>query len=368
MFDHQDSWMWYGGESVYKRLIAVILIISLTVTILPITVNADNMTYFTDNALSTVDDGNAFTNPFTGIDWMLDVYIDFDDATVYVILIHVGSEDPIRDGLNWYTYCAGNPIRFIDPWGLALVNTVDYATAMGAEIEHYQKNGLAHVKIKANGVTQYFTNYRGGKIDDKVMNDIFNWQSFLSDVDRKVGVEISISDNKLYYDVSKPMANLMFDASIISTYISNALPMDNKITWWISMVTHNGPWDIKQEKSWDHSLGITYPGWGSTVVFLNQYLSLNDLGNILYGYAGIPLGFSPEVLAMGADFAKGMVDLNPISGVPILGITIGKAIGGIGGMIAKIDDGKHMITYGINLYNNNTWIYKYRDMTINATN
>ena len=27
------------------------------------------------------------------------------------------SEDPIRDGLNWFNYCNGNPIKFADPWG-----------------------------------------------------------------------------------------------------------------------------------------------------------------------------------------------------------------------------------------------------------
>lgn len=27
-------------------------------------------------------------------------------------------EDPVMDGLNWYTYCAGNPVRFVDPHGL----------------------------------------------------------------------------------------------------------------------------------------------------------------------------------------------------------------------------------------------------------
>ena len=28
------------------------------------------------------------------------------------------TEDPIRDGLNWYTYCGNNPVMFVDPWGL----------------------------------------------------------------------------------------------------------------------------------------------------------------------------------------------------------------------------------------------------------
>ena len=36
------------------------------------------------------------------------------------------SEDPIRAGLNFYTYCSGNPIGFVDPWGLEQVNAFDY--------------------------------------------------------------------------------------------------------------------------------------------------------------------------------------------------------------------------------------------------
>jgi RHS repeat-associated protein len=38
-----------------------------------------------------------------------------------------GTEDLIRNGLNWYTYCAGNPAAFIDPFGLAERKTDDSA-------------------------------------------------------------------------------------------------------------------------------------------------------------------------------------------------------------------------------------------------
>lgn len=31
-------------------------------------------------------------------------------------------EDPVMDGLNWYTYCAGNPITYVDPSGTTIAN------------------------------------------------------------------------------------------------------------------------------------------------------------------------------------------------------------------------------------------------------
>ena len=28
------------------------------------------------------------------------------------------TEDPIKDGANWFTYANNNPVRYVDPWGL----------------------------------------------------------------------------------------------------------------------------------------------------------------------------------------------------------------------------------------------------------
>ncbi len=33
--------------------------------------------------------------------------------------------DPIRDGINWYAYCGGDSINFIDAWGLELTLTLN---------------------------------------------------------------------------------------------------------------------------------------------------------------------------------------------------------------------------------------------------
>ena len=37
------------------------------------------------------------------------------------------NEDPIKDGLNWYNYCAGNPVMMIDPSGLIVTSQKEYA-------------------------------------------------------------------------------------------------------------------------------------------------------------------------------------------------------------------------------------------------
>ena len=42
------------------------------------------------------------------------------------------TEDPIKDGLNWYAYCGGNPVGFVDPSGMIV-------TLLGTD-EEKQKN------------------------------------------------------------------------------------------------------------------------------------------------------------------------------------------------------------------------------------
>jgi hypothetical protein len=56
----------------------------------------------------------------------------FPGATVFENENAVGeegrftSEDPARDGLNWYIYCYNNPLAFVDPSGLDPVTSPNY--------------------------------------------------------------------------------------------------------------------------------------------------------------------------------------------------------------------------------------------------
>ena len=64
------------------------------------------------------------TNPFR----YCGEYFDDETESVYLraryyspVLGRFITEDPIRDGLNWYTYCGANPILFVDIFGLEKV-------------------------------------------------------------------------------------------------------------------------------------------------------------------------------------------------------------------------------------------------------
>ena len=67
------------------------------------------------------------------------------------------------------------------------------------------------------------------------------------------------------------------------------------------------PWDIKRASVWEKTLyGITYPGLKTPVVFCDLFLSPEQLGNVLFGYAGTAAGFSEKILLAGSIYASGV--------------------------------------------------------------
>jgi RHS repeat-associated protein len=64
--------------------------------------------------------------------------------------------DPIRDGMNWYGYCNGNPVNFVDPTGLYGINR--YGLALRIKIKNsrrsYGKYCMYKSKNKISTVTR----------------------------------------------------------------------------------------------------------------------------------------------------------------------------------------------------------------------
>jgi RHS repeat-associated protein len=57
---------------------------------------------------------------FSGKDWDPDASLYYSNARWYDPQIgRFTTEDPARDGANWYAYCGNNPLAFVDPTGLA---------------------------------------------------------------------------------------------------------------------------------------------------------------------------------------------------------------------------------------------------------
>ena len=58
------------------------------------------------------------------------------------------NEDPIKDGYNWYIYCAGNPVMFVDPSGLIIKLSKDATT------EHKKQYEVAINYLKGSKTAQ----------------------------------------------------------------------------------------------------------------------------------------------------------------------------------------------------------------------
>ena len=107
-----------------------------------VTTGDERTEYFYDNFGNKQKDTDTSTNPFeycgeyfddeTGLIYLRNRYYDPTNGRFV-------TEDPARDGENWYVYAGNNPINFVDFWGL------EYIVVSGSE-----HNTLADRRYKYN--------------------------------------------------------------------------------------------------------------------------------------------------------------------------------------------------------------------------
>ena len=94
-----------------------------------------------DNANSAEKFGYAgeYFDSETGLIYLRNRYFD---PTIRVFI----TQDPAMDGSNWYSYCAGNPVMFVDPLGLEYGKlrdfVYDYYGAFGGDVKIETADGL----------------------------------------------------------------------------------------------------------------------------------------------------------------------------------------------------------------------------------
>ena len=104
------------------------------------------------------DNGSVY-NPFR----YAGEYFDFETENIYLRARYYDtgmgrfiSEDPIKDGMNWYVYCGGNPIKFIDPSGLEYVPLRSTIESLGGSVTWH--NGSRTAEIWLDGQLAYASN------------------------------------------------------------------------------------------------------------------------------------------------------------------------------------------------------------------
>ena len=256
-------------------------------------------------------------------------YLDEESGLIYLRARYYDSsigrfisEDPARDGMNWYAYCGNSPVMMVDPSGM-----FDYYTRIGYNQEYNEdvvalQNELVwlgYMDRPADDDWGYFgpatlDAVNRYKADAGLWNEgidygvvgLTTWKSlgliYRTQDDINRGLEIALVGHAQYFDVTRMFNDQLWYAE---QYLNEKWVGDRQITFY-NKVNHNGDWDIKVRESWDRTFGGSYPGSATTPVILyGEFSTPEIMGNIMYAYLGRCIGFSEEILYWGGDYAAG---------------------------------------------------------------
>ena len=101
------------------------------------------------------------------------------------------SEDPVRDGLNWYAYCGNNPVMFVDPWGL------EYIAVSGGRYSHTTETGYEFIETAIKKLREWKELADGENITWMVANAGWNKNDInkFKEVAKDIGVNFKLLDN-----------------------------------------------------------------------------------------------------------------------------------------------------------------------------
>ena len=97
----------------------------------------------------------------------------------WTIANHKDNNHAILQAGNLFVFAINNPVMFIDPSGLYIVNIDDYVRARGATVRDFSSIGGGRT-VTYGSIGHYFT-ARTIYMDDLLINEIFGWSCLLTD-------------------------------------------------------------------------------------------------------------------------------------------------------------------------------------------
>ena len=214
------------------------------------------------------------------------------------------SEDPARDGMNWYAYCGNNPLIHWDPSGLDYLALRATAEAEGYIVGWNASTSVASISGNGKYIEYYAGDGKGSFIQDGTMyvwDETYYSDTLLTSYDRAAGVKIAMVNGVPYKDFSVPIDRALYNISLTAEQKGRF-----NYSWFKGQVDHGAPWDIKRPECWNETIAYnTYPGWGVHIYYFGSLMTPEELGNYSYGFIGAAMGFSMIELITGSWYAAG---------------------------------------------------------------
>ena len=206
------------------------------------------------------------------------------------------TEDPAKDGVNWYSYASNDPVNFIDPWGLA-IQLSNNNTDILFDIMKNESGRANRIVLNSDNTISMADGFslENASYGEKLIYDLINW-------DKMITLKMGEAGNANVADFINNEIALTSEEVLLTTLASDGRAERTYTTPWIRMaheLIHL--WDQKNKINTGGTGLYTYIGEGG-----NKITVMND-PKMELAATGINYSYSPKGVNQAKDDYSGYV-------------------------------------------------------------